>query len=80
MKSGSRVIGAAHIYRGDSSMTDIRRNIERLPILNPYCFTHDYMILNIFIKINYLYLSPLMHIYLKGFKVKQTLHRGVRKQ
>ncbi|XP_001606879.1 tubulin epsilon chain [Nasonia vitripennis] len=29
LQSGSLVIGAAHIYRGDSSLTDIRRNIER---------------------------------------------------
>ncbi|XP_058804467.1 tubulin epsilon chain-like isoform X2 [Phymastichus coffea] len=29
LQSNSIVIGAAHIYRGDSSLTDIRRNIER---------------------------------------------------
>lgn len=29
LQSGSLVIGAAHIYRGESSLTDIRKNIER---------------------------------------------------
>ncbi|XP_011496093.1 PREDICTED: tubulin epsilon chain-like [Ceratosolen solmsi marchali] len=29
LQSRSLIIGAAHIYRGDASLTDIRRNIER---------------------------------------------------
>jgi len=69
LQSTSVVLAAAHIARGNTTLTDIKRNIERYLI--HFTFLNRYTVFNNLFYINYDY------IIFVGFKTSQSLLRGV---